>query len=201
MLLRRFIYLTVAILGIAAIWFEMAATRAPKQAAIPAFGNVPDFKLTERSGKTVTLADMRGKIWVASFFYASCPGQCPVMNGRLSALQADALKNEGVYFVSITTQPETDTPAVLKEYADRFHASDRWLFLTGDKEQIFKLSNQGFLLTAADQTDPSAGAEPVIHSTKLVLVDRSGKIRGYYDAMDEDEVKALSADIKKLMRE
>lgn len=195
MLLRRFVYLTVAFLGIAAIWFQMTVHKTPK---LPCYQQVPDFKLTERSGRTVTLADLRGKVWVASFFYASCPGQCPVLNGNISAMQDEILKSDGVLIVSITTQPETDTPEVLRKYADRFHASDRWLFLTGDKAQIFELSNKGFLLSAADQNDP---VEPVIHSTKLVLVDKSGTIRGWYDGLDEDEVRALAVDIKKLLRE
>ncbi len=195
MVIRRFIYLTVAVAGIAAIWFQMTARKSPR---LPVFYAVPDFKLTDRGGKTITLADLAGKVWVANFFYASCPGPCPVISGRISAMQDEVLKNSGVLFVSITTDPETDTPSVLKQYADRFHASDRWLFLTGDKAQIFNLSNKGFLLTAQDQKDP---AQPVMHSTKLVLVDKSGIIRGYYDGMDDEEIQALEGDIKRLLRE
>jgi len=220
MALRRFIYLVVAVLAMGAIWFLMAAQRSPKLRSsynepdfssantvtpsdltspkLQSYFNVPGFKLTERSGKTVTLSDLAGKVWVANFFYASCPGPCPVINGKISALQDKVLKNDGVFFVSITTQPDTDTPAVLRQYADRFHASGRWLFLTGDKAQIFNLSNNGFKLGVTEDSDP---AQPITHSTKLALVDKSGVIRGYYDGMDDEALRKLEGDIKKLLRE
>jgi protein SCO1/2 len=199
MLLRRLIYLSVAIFAVAAIWFQIAMQKSPK---LETYKQVPDFQLTERSGKTVTLADLKGKIWVANFFYASCPGPCPMISTRLDTLQDDVLKNnDDVRLVSISTQPDMDTPEVLRQYANRFHASDKWLFLTGDKAQIFNLSNKGFLLTAADQNDPTEVAAPVIHSTKLALVDKSGNIRGYYDGADEANIKLLADDIKKLLRE
>jgi len=198
MLLRRLVYLTVAFLGLAAICLELAMQKQPP---LPVYQQVPDFQLTERSGKAVTLADLKGKVWIADFFYASCPGPCPVISGRLSDWQKDLLGSGDVRIVSITTMPSMDTPEVLRQYADRFHASDKWLFLTGDKEQIFNLSNKGFLLTAADQNDPAEVAAPVIHSTKLALVDRNGNIRGYYDASDEANLKLLAADVKRLLRQ
>lgn len=198
MLLRRVIYLTVGVLGVAATWFQVAVQKSPP---LPVYQQVPDFHLTERSGKAISLADLRGKVWVADFFYASCPGPCPVISGRLSDLQKEVLDNDDVRLVSISTMPEMDTPEVLRQYANRFHASDRWLFLTGDKAQIFNLSNKGFLLTATDQNDPSEAASPVIHSTKLALVDKSGNIRGYYDGADEANIKLLADAIKKLLHE
>jgi protein SCO1/2 len=94
-----------------------------------------------------------------------------------------------------------DTPEVLRQYAEKFHASDKWLFLTGDKAQIYNLSNKGFLLTAVDQNNPAEVAAPVIHSTKLALVDKSGNIRGYYDGEDPANLKLLANDIKKLLHE
>lgn len=195
MFLRRFAYLLAALLAIAAVWLQLAV----KKPQLKAYGTVPDFHLTERSEKTVTLADLKGKVWVVDFFFATCPGPCPIMSARLAALQRELGDNDSVRLVSITTQPESDTPAVLKEYAQRFNASDKWLFLTGDKQQIFNLSNKGFLLTAQEQNgDPQ---EPVIHSTKLVLVDKSGKIRGYYDGTDDASLKLIVSDIKALVRE
>lgn len=195
MFVRRIIYLVVAVSAIAATWFQLAYK---KQAPLENYKQVPDFQLTERSGKTVTLSDLKGKVWVADFFYASCPGPCPMISSRLSGLQDEALKDADVRLVSISTQPDTDTPEVLQAYAKKFHASDRWLFLTGDKMQIYNLANKGFLLTAAPQNDVQ---NPVIHSTKLALVDKAGNIRGYYDGTDNENTRKLLHDIKVLVRE
>jgi protein SCO1/2 len=196
MFLRRFVYLTVAALAIAGIWLQ---TGVKKPSRLEVYKQVPDFQLIERNGKTVTLSDLKGKVWVADFFYASCPGPCPVISTRLGALQEELAGNDNVRLVSITTQPDTDTPEVLRQYAKRFNASDKWLFLTGDKAQIYNLSNKGFLLTAQDQNGNAE--EPVIHSTKLALVDRNGNIRGYYDGADEANIKLIATDIKALLRE
>ena len=199
MVKRRFIYLVVVILAVAATWFQLAYQRPPKPAALPTYRQVPDFQLTERSGKTISLADLKGKVWVADFFYASCPGPCPMISNRLSGLQKEALKDSDVRFVSISTLPDMDTPEVLKAYANRFHASEnQWLFLTGDKSQIYNLSNKGFLLAAVEQKDAEA---PVIHSTQLSLVDKAGNIRGYYDGTDDARTHQLLDDIQTLLRE
>ena len=125
-----------------------------------------------------------------------------MISNRLSGLQGEAFKSDDVRFVSISTLPDMDTPDVLKKYAEKFHASeDKWLFLTGDKAQIYNLSNKGFLLTAMDQNNPAEIAAPVIHSTKLALVDKNGSIRGYYDGEDPANLKLLADDIKKLLHE
>jgi protein SCO1/2 len=196
MIIRRIIYLAVLLCGIAAILFQLAYKKSPP---LQQYKTVPDFQLTERSGRIVSLADLKGRVWLANFFYASCQGPCPVINGRLGNLQAAALKNGDVRFVSFTTQPDTDTPEVLRRYAGRFHASDKWLFLTGDKEQLFDLANKGFLLTAVEQT--GSRENPVIHSIKLALVDKAGNIRAYYDGSDETNTPRILHDIDRLLRE
>jgi len=196
MFIRRIISLAVVISAVAATWFQLAYQ---KPRALANYKQVPDFHLTERSGKTVSLSDLKGKVWVADFFYASCPGPCPMISNRLSGLQSEAFKSDDVRFVSVSTLPDMDTPDVLKKYAEKFHASEnQWLFLTGDKSQIYNLSNKGFMLTAVEQKDTDA---PVIHSTQLALVDKSGNIRGYYDGTDDAKTKQLLDDIKKLLHE
>lgn len=194
---RPILYLAVVILAVGATWFQLAYQRTPP---LPVFKHVPDFQLTERNGKTVALADLKGKVWIADFFYASCPGPCPVIAGRLGRLQDELLKINDVRLVSITTDPEMDTPEVLRKYADRFHASpDKWLFLTGDKARIYNLANSGFLLSAVEQK--GAPENPVIHSTKLALVDRAGNIRAYYDGADDTNTKQILYDVRRLLRE
>ena len=194
---RRLISIVVIALAVAATWFQLTHKKSPP---LPVYKSVPDFQLTEKSGSPLTLADLKGKVWLADFFYASCPGPCPMISSRLSSLQEEALKNESVRLVSISTQPETDTPEVLRQYAEKFHAvPGKWFFLTGDKSKIYELANKGFLLTSVEQRDSKDN--PVIHSTKLALVDKSGNIRGYYDATDKASEPQILADIKKLLRE
>lgn len=190
--------------AIGATYLQMTHPPAPPLAHIKA---LPDFQLTEQDGKTVSLADLKGKVWLADFIYSTCSGPCPMISSHLASLQADALKNPGVRFVSITTDPDHDTPAVLREYAAQYHAQPgRWLFLTGEKAKVYDLIRNGFLLAVMEQP----GAEqPIIHSTKLMLVDKNGVVRNVYDGADENgsaEEKAaqnrtILRDIDRLLRE
>ena len=162
---------------------------------------LPAFELIERSGKQVRLADLKGKVWLADFIYTTCGGPCPMLTSRLAGLQKDALQLPDVRFVSITTDPERDVPAVLQSYAEHFQASpDKWLFLTGEKAKVHGLIQSGFTLAVAEQPGEK---EPIIHSTKLALVDKSGVIRAFYDGADtspEASAQILS-DIRRLLRE
>jgi protein SCO1/2 len=156
---------------------------------------VPDFSLTDHTGKTVTRADLAGKVWVADFIFTSCAGTCPMMTARMRKLQ-DALPPE-IQLVSFTVDPARDTPEVLAGYAKQHGAGERWLFLTGEKTALYDLSIQGFKL-GLDETNGSE-AEPITHSTRFVLVDRQGQIRGYYSGIEEESVQRLSDDVKKLL--
>lgn len=159
---------------------------------------VPDFHLTERSAKAVTLSDLKGKVWIADFFYTSCPGPCPMMSSRLSDLHKELGSEADVRFVSISTDPTKDTPDVLNLYAQKFGASGHWLFLTGEKQAIYRLANEGFKLSLTE--DPSA-AEPITHSTKLALVDRTGVIRGFYEGVGEEDTQRITKHIRRLLAE
>ena len=168
-------------------------------ATLPRHWTIPDFTLTERSGQPGTLADLRGKIWVADFFYTSCPGTCPMLSSRLTALQEKFGANPDVRLVSISTDPAKDTPEVLRQYAAKFKAGPHWLFFTGDKAAIFDLANKGFKLSVTEERN---NPEPVTHSTKLVLIDRSGTVRGFYEGAGEtDDTARLSADLQRLLAE
>lgn len=165
---------------------------------LPRYWALPDFTLTERSGRTVTLSDLRGKVWVADFIYTTCPGPCPLLSGSFSSLQKEVAFAPDVRLVSISTDPGHDTPEVLAAYARRFQAGDRWLFLTGDKTQIYTLANQGFRLSVAEDRSAS---EPITHSTKFALVDRQGFVRAFYDGTGAESNRKLVEDIRKLLGE
>jgi len=158
----------------------------------------PDFTFTERSGQTVHRADLAGKVWIADFFYTSCPGPCPMLSSRLSAIQEKLGDRADVRLVSISLDPEKDTPEVLKQYAERFKAGPKWLFLTGDKATTHLLVQTGFKLAIAEERN---NPEPITHSTKLLLIDREGWIRGFYEGVGQDQTEQLIKDVDKLLAE
>ncbi len=160
------------------------------------YGVVPDFSLTNQSGKVIRRADLAGKVWIADFIFTNCAGTCPVITTTMRRLQ-DSLPAE-IHFVSFSIDPERDTPEVLAKYAKDFHADDRrWHFLTGEKATLHDLSIKGFKL-ALDETSGTE-VEPITHSTRLVLVDKEGRIRGYYGGTDDDEMKKLFTDATDLL--
>jgi len=159
------------------------------------YSAVPDFTLMERSRRSVTLEDLKGQVWVADFIFTRCAGICPAMSSKMLNLQ-QRLPRE-IRLVSFSVDPANDTPEVLTEYAKRYNADpERWLFLTGDPEAMQKLSVGGFKLGL----DPTGtDAEPITHSSRFVLVDRQGHIRGYYGTEDADILDRIVADAKKLL--
>ena len=167
---------------------------------IPVIGSVPEFSLTEANGATLRRADLLGKVWIASFLFTRCGETCPMMMRHEVRLQADLPLRDDLRLVSFSVDPVWDTPKVLTDYAHTFGADQgRWLFLTGDRKQIYHLTIDGFRL-AAQGADP-AKEMPILHSTKLVLVDRHGAIRGYYDSTDEDELQKLVRDVRQVLAE
>ena len=174
----------------------------PPARPLPKRFEVPHFTLTERSGQPFDSASLRGKVWVVDFFFTSCPGTCLMLSNRMKEIHRATAKGGDVRFISISTDPEADTPEVLRNYAASLGADERWSFLTGARAAIFGLSIGGFKLALAD-ADGVDVKEKIIHSTRLVLVDRHGWIRDYYDGVSDkpDETERLLADIKRLLNE
>jgi cytochrome oxidase Cu insertion factor (SCO1/SenC/PrrC family) len=165
---------------------------------IDSLGTVPPFQLVDQDGQPFGSAQLSGKIWIADFVYTSCPGPCPMISSRMSELQKP-LERSDVHLVSISVDPEHDTPAVLRGYAEKLHAQrHRWDFLTGSKAAIYDLSRNGFKL-AIDDGSQEMGTP--VHSTRMALVDRHGTIRGYYDATAVDAITKLLADTNHILRE
>jgi cytochrome oxidase Cu insertion factor (SCO1/SenC/PrrC family) len=163
------------------------------------FGAVPEFRLTERSGRTVSAADLKGKVWVADFIFTRCMGPCPRLSRAMAGLQSSLAAAPDARLVSITVDPSHDTPAALAAYAERFEADkERWLFLTGDPAAVRDLVLGGF--KAAMQDNPSAGpGEAVTHSLGMALVDKDGRIRGYFDGSDPAALERLAKRAKALL--
>ena len=169
-------------------------TGCVRLAPLPVFGHVPDFTLTSQSGESFDAKSLDGKIWVADFIYTHCPGPCPRMSSQMRRVQSAVTEIPDVRLVSFSVDPERDTPAVLAEYAQRYQAqSGRWFFLTGDRKTIDALDRRAFMLGNVDGT--------LQHSTRFVLIDRHGSIRGYYGTSDDDPTARLIVDIRRLARD
>ena len=159
---------------------------------LPVYNQIPQFSLVERSGRPFGLDDLKEKVWVADFFFSTCPGPCPRMNARMAELQQALSGESDVRLVSITVDPDTDSPAVLADYANRFHASEgRWYFLTGAKSVIRHLAKDGFMVGGAE--------DAMLHTTRFMLVDRQGRLRGYYDSSEDESLRKLLTDIQRLL--
>lgn len=146
---------------------------------------VTPFALTERYGRPVSNEDLKGKVWVASFVFTRCSGPCPSVTATVARLQSelDLANTPDLRLVTFTVDPDRDTPGELKKYAETFRAHpDRWLFLTGKEDEIHRLAKDGFKLgvSRSESLNPPAGQE-FDHSTFLVVVDRAGRVRGFFD--------------------
>jgi protein SCO1 len=169
---------------------------------LQSFGAVPPFSFIERDGRRITLSDLKGKVWIVNFIYTNCPDTCPIQSAQMREIQEDFKNEKDLRLVSITVDPTRDTAEVLSEYARRFSADPaRWFFLTGEKETIYKLAQEGFHLGAVEiphEKKPESGATHT-HSPRFVLVDRDADIRGYYVSTDPEAMKRLRRDLKILL--
>lgn len=183
---------------VAATLTVAACGQRPAASDLPKLFVLPEFTLVERSGRPATLAALRGRPWIADFMFTRCPGVCPAMTARMAALRS-RLAGTPVGFVSFSVDPRNDTPEVLTRYATAAGAGPDWWFVTGPMRDLHALSTDGFKLAAMEN---AAGAEtadgPFLHSSKFVLVDGEGAIRGYYDSEDEAALRALEADARRL---
>jgi protein SCO1/2 len=199
----RFILLGLMVAGLGIVigtllWIKLAPQprfganqRSPLE-EMGQYGAVPEFSLTERSGKTIRLEQLRGTIWIADFIYTDCQDTCPLQSAEMARLQDELSAQRAVKLVSFSVNPDKDTPSILSQYADRFKASDRWLFLTGGQEEIKSLVQNGFRLSVATaSSDPGV----ILHSPRFVLIDRQAQIRGYYDSRDNEALQRLRRDV------
>lgn len=207
----RFLLLGASVIGLGIIlgtflWLKLAPRpQIVGWSALPLEGltrqgAVPEFSLTERSGKSIGLQDLRGKIWIADFIYTTCTDTCPLQTAAMARLQEQWAERSNLKLVSFSVDPARDTPKVLSQYADKFNAdAERWLFLTGAKEQIAQLIQAGFRLSAAPLTENGTQASVILHSARFVLVDKEAQIRGYYDSREPDALRRLRNDVDKLL--
>jgi protein SCO1/2 len=153
------------------------------------YHTIPDFSFTDQEGRTVTQADFEGRIYVADFFFATCPSICPKMTTHMLQIQEKFEDKDDFKLLSHTVNPEHDTVEVLKAYADEVHADpDVWHFVTGPKEAIYDIAFKGYFANAQPDSIAPGG---FLHSEMLFLIDRQGHIRGLFDGTSTAEMKKL----------
>ena len=196
-------------LVIAAIVGVFAISKFNAAPPLPVISQIPDFVLTNQSDRAVTLANLRGQVWIGDIIFTRCGGPCPEMTRKMSELQSALPAKLQNKYVTLTTDPGFDSPAVLKKYGEKFGADfNRWTFLTGDKKEIYKLGVEGLKLSSVeiDPKDRKAVDDLFIHATYFVLVDRHGRLRAVFETVGEDvdwsKVKAqIISAVKNLARE
>ncbi|MGB0886839.1 MAG: SCO family protein [Vicingaceae bacterium] len=153
---------------------------------------IPYFEFTNQDGKKVTRDDLLGSVYVADFFFATCPTICPKMTTNMGYVQKKFEDRKNLRFISITVNPEHDTVEVLKEYSEMVHADNRnWDFLTGKKEEIYDIAFNGFFVNA-DKDEIAPGG--FLHSQYFILVDKNAHIRGVFDGTIHKEIKEKLTD-------
>ena len=178
----------------------LAATGSFKVHDLRVYGEIPEFELKGSNGKLITKEDLLGKVWVSTFVFTHCTGQCPLIVFEAQRIQKALHLKENFRMLSISVDPERDTPDELAAYAKKVGADPyKWFFATGSKEDIQAFIQNGFRLTAMD--DGGDAGQDILHSSKVVLVDHRGKIRGYYDANESAEMRAIIKDAKTLLRQ
>ncbi|WP_448701172.1 SCO family protein [Mucilaginibacter sp. AW1-3] len=155
---------------------------------------VGDFNLTDQNGQTVTLKTFGNKILIVSFFFTNCPTVCAQVNRTLDSLAHDYVNNKLIQFVTITVDPQRDTPQALKKYSAAYGVSpDKWRFLTGDTTGIYRLARQGLLVNALKS---GPGKDDFIYSDKVIMIDANHRIRGYYSGTSITDMQRLNDEMR-----
>ncbi len=195
------------LLGIVFLGYTYKVTREQKKLALPIIGNdqnhhIADFSFVNQDGKTITNEDVKGKICVVEYFFATCKGMCPKMNENMVKVSKAFLGNKNVIILSHTVDPIKDTVKALKEYSLRFDADPaQWMFLTGDKKKLYDMARYSYLISAEDDTTGVSIDKDFIHDKHYALVDGYGRVRGFYDGLNPGDVARMIGDINALLKE
>ncbi len=200
-LVAFFMLLGIGFLG----YYYYAMMSVPKR--LNYYGNdvghtVAPFSFTNQDGKTITNKDLDGKIYVVEFFFTTCQGICPKLNDNMAKVYAQFRGQSDIAFLSHTVNPSVDTVAQLKAYSLKFDADpNQWMFLTGDKHELYNMAINSYLVAAVDDTTKKEILPDFIHTKYFVLVDKEKHVRGSYDGTDAGSVQQLIGDIKVLRKE
>jgi protein SCO1/2 len=163
------------------------------------YHKIADFSLINQNGKTITQEDYKNKIYVADFFFTTCPTICPIMTDHMYQIQKEILDDDEVMLLSHSVTPKIDTVAQLKRYALKKGVNDKkWNLVTGDKKQIYELARKSYL---AVKSIGNGDEYDMIHTENFMLIDKERRIRNYYDGTDPEAIKQLMKDLETLKKE
>nr|WP_298995671.1 SCO family protein [uncultured Allomuricauda sp.] len=158
------------------------------------YHTIADFELTNQNGESITQEDYANKIYVADFFFTTCPTICPIMTKNMAQIQGSILEDSDVLLLSHSVTPDIDSVAQLKKYAlEKGVVDSKWNLVTGDKKQIYELARKSYL---AVKTDGDGGPYDMIHTENFILVDKERRIRGFYDGTNSEDIEKLLEDLK-----
>lgn len=196
-------YSVFFVLLISGFYLLLSFTKGFFDVRLPVMSYVQDFSFTDQNNTQVTEKNVAGKVYVANYFFTTCKGICPKMNFNLKGVY-DLFKNDKNFaIVSHSSMPETDSVPLLKAYEQKMLANDidnsaKWYFVTGDKDSLYKMARQSYLLD-----NPKNNSENIeqafIHTQFFALVDKEKRVRGIYDGLKPDEISRMEKDIKKLL--
>jgi protein SCO1 len=171
-------------------WLVILLAGCAREKPLPVLGEIPAFELLNQQGRNFDRSALDGHVWIADFIFTNCESSCPRMSSKMRSIQGAT--SAGVKLVSFTVDPERDTPRALEEYGRKYSADNaRWTLLTGDPATLDMLDHDAFKL----------GNLNMDHSTRFVLIDKKGRVRGYYGLFDGDPVARLAKDAARLEAE
>ncbi|MDQ1150782.1 SCO family protein [Sphingobacterium zeae] len=207
---RVYSWFVALVLAVPLLAFMLVRYVASNDIALPYYGenfleikkgeakHIGAFEFSNQEGKLISSEFVKGKVWIACYFFTSCPTICPKMIAGMGDIQEEFSDEHQLRMVSFTVDPDRDTPAVLKEYANiRNINTVQWNLVTGRKKDLYRYARKDLKIMA---TDGDGGPQDFIHSDRIVLIDQSGYARGYYDGTEAADIKQLIKDIKKLLK-
>lgn len=186
------VMLCLVMLGLGRLAGHLSASNAGSVGSVD-YGTAPSFALLDEHGERFSSAQLEGKVYVAAFFFSSCRGPCPIINANMARLHEQFAESPSLEIISISVDPETDTPEVLAEVAKKFAADgrDNWSFLTGTQREINDVVTKGFKVALT--------GSPPIHTNRVALIDRDSRIIGFYDGTSAEDVERLAQRIAELL--
>lgn len=202
--MRRKLIFYIGFFVVLVIAFYVALTQVIpgfNEVKLPVVSRVQPFRFTNQDGQQITERHVEGKVYVAEYFFTTCPSICPMLNTNMKKIYEEFKDEPGFMILSHTVDPETDNVAKLKKYADSMHVNtQRWIFLTGRKDSLYQTARNSYLLD-----DPANNLQNIndqfLHTQFFALVDRNGRVRKIYDGLKKAELEELKKDIKRLLKE